>query len=269
MTQPWPLGNSTTSASNKHPFIFAISPDEGSAAFARLSDNTVTVINLRSGATKLVINTGMKVYGLKVSGNKVMVEGDGKLVVCGLPETGASDGITTTERFVQTKAFRAPINCEPGSTSISPNLDMIAKTWLGCGIGTVGSLVIYDTDTGAEIGGVEVDCEVLWFSSDGSQIWCGGDEGKEQGWRIVKTSGSSKIELVPLAGSPPEGWPWRSSRGYTIANDGWVLSREGKRLICLPPNWRSEEKKTRVWSGRFLALLHSTLSEPVILEMSE
>ena len=65
---------------------------------------------------------------------------------------------------------------------------------------------------------------------------------------------------------PPEGYPWASSRGYRVTNDWWILDPDGKRLLMLPPHWQSYAVH-RVWKGKFLALLHGGLSEPVILEM--
>jgi hypothetical protein len=65
--------------------------------------------------------------------------------------------------------------------------------------------------------------------------------------------------------NPPEGYPWGSSR-YRVTKDWWlVLGRE--RLLMLPPPWRSEAVG-RVWKGKFLALLHHGLSEPVVLELN-
>jgi hypothetical protein len=233
----------------------------------------VTVIGLRSGAQRLVIDTGMEVYGLKVSDNAIAVEGGRKLVVWNLPEKdGPSDGTAaaaTIEDSIWTTTPKALGNRGPKFTSISPDFLIIAETWPGYETGAIGSLAMHDVNTGARIGKAKANCDMPWFSPDGNQIWCEGDIGMEQGWEIVRTSGSPKIKLVPLAVSPPEDWPWRSSRGYTIADDGWILSREGKQLMWLPPRWRSDERGTRVWSGRFLALLHGTLSDPVVLELLE
>ena len=65
---------------------------------------------------------------------------------------------------------------------------------------------------------------------------------------------------------PPEGYPWRSSRGYRATDDGWVFGPDGKRLLMLPSPWRSLALR-RVWNERILALLHGVLQEPVILEL--
>jgi WD40 repeat protein len=65
---------------------------------------------------------------------------------------------------------------------------------------------------------------------------------------------------------PPEEYPWRSSCGYQVTQDWWILAPDGKRLLMLPPPWQYYPER-RVWKGQFLALLHEGLSEPVILEL--
>ena len=87
---------------------------------------------------------------------------------------------------------------------------------------------------------------------------------------MVKGNGSTdQVSLGPLLdGNPPENYPWRSSRGCTVTDDGWILDPEGKRLFWLPPDWRSHERGARVWSGQYLVLLHNRLPKPVILELS-
>jgi hypothetical protein len=274
--QLWPLEDSATPTSSDapqasgqgHPFILEFSPDRGSAAFARLRDNTVTVTNPQSGAQRLVIDVGMEVHGLKVSNNTVTVEGSEKLVTWSLPDQGgASDRTATAEDSIQTTTLNNLQNRGPRSTSISLNPPMIAKIQSRHGTGTIRSLNIYNLGTGVKIGGIEADCDMPWFSSDGSQIWCEGETGKEQGWEIVTVDGLSDVNLVPLAEGPPEDWPWKSSRGYTVTDDGWILSHGSKQLMRLPPRWRSDERRTRVWSGPFLGLLHSTLPTPVVLKL--
>ena len=267
--QIWPLEDPVTTpddilqtSEQRCPFVLGFSPDEGSVAYARLNDTTVTVINPRTGAQKTVIDAGVEIYGLRVDNDTVTVDGDGKLATWDLPkEDDASNGTATLRDCVLSTTSEAGFGSK--HTSISPDLLMIARSWGG----RVGWLIISDAKTGKEIGATEVDCEVSWFTPDGSQIWCSGGVGKEQGWEIVRAGVSTKISLVPLAGSPPKGWPWRSSRGYTVADDGWTLSRESNKVLWLPPRWKSDDGNTRMWSGGFLALLHRTLTDPVILEL--
>ncbi|KAF9643536.1 hypothetical protein BDM02DRAFT_3123294 [Thelephora ganbajun] len=57
---------------------------------------------------------------------------------------------------------------------------------------------------------------VVFFSPDGREVWSGSDKGDLSGWKIIE-------------GSEPD----------IITDGGWVLSPSGKRLLWLPPRWRS------------------------------
>ena len=97
------------------------------------------------------------------------------------------------------------------------------------------------------------------------------DEELERGYDIVEGEETGKIDLIPLPedAQPPD-YPWEPSKGYKI--DGlaiqWVLDRDGKRLLWLPPHWRTANEKTWKWNGDFLVLRKSTLPEPVIVQLS-
>ena len=65
------------------------------------------------------------------------------------------------------------------------------------------------------------------------------------------------------------GYPWKSSRGYQITNDWWILDPEGKRLLMLPAAWQFHGEEQCVWKEQFLALLSGQLPEPVILELNQ
>ena len=89
------------------------------------------------------------------------------------------------------------------------------------------------------------------------------------GWKIIKDNESGVTKLQQLnTECPPEVLPWKSSKGYKVTDDGWILSPTQKHLLWLPHRWRSDEI-SRTWSGRFLGLLHAELPEIVILEFFE
>ena len=251
------------------PFILQFSPGEEHIAFARLGSNEVVVVGCRSGDWRLDIDAGMKVYGLKTGSNTIIVEGDRKLMTWNLfidndISAGSATAVGDPARTTMLKCLK---HQGPKFTSISPDLSMLAALWPKSKTGIAGLLTIFNMETGMKVGDAKTDGDTPWFSPDGKQIWCGVDNGQAQGWEVLKRNGSPKIELVPLTGSPPEGWPWQPPRGHAIADDGWIVGPGGKQLLLLPPDWISNEREMRVWRGRFLALLHGTLSEPVILEL--
>ena len=209
----------------------------------------------------------MKVHSLEVSESTIMIEGDGNVVALSLSEDGTALDCTAD---VQVTTLKTPRNHEQRFTSISPDLLTIAEVRPGCKIGTVGSFTIYDTNTGEEIGRTEVDTGVPWFSPDGRELWFDGDDGKEKGWELVKIERSSVVKLVTLTGSPPEDRPWKPPPGYTVTNDRWISNCEGGCLTWLSPELREDERRMRVWSGRFLGLLHGHQEcGPFIVEMLE
>ena len=83
-------------------------------------------------------------------------------------------------------------------------------------------------------------------------------------WRV--RGGRDELEPLVDIEDPPEGYPWASSCGHRVTDDWWILGPDGKRLLMLPPPWQSYPVD-RVWKGRFLALLHRELPEPVLLEL--
>ena len=264
-----PSADASQASGQGRPFALEFSPGEEYIAFARLGSNKVAVVDHRSRGWRLDIDAGMEVYGLKIHKNTVVVEGDKRVIAWNLPEEGdtSTGGTVTVEASARTVMLKGLENRGPKFTSISPDLLMLAEVWPEYETGTTGSLTIYDTKTGVKIGGAEASCDTPWFSPDGDQVWCGVDVEEVQGWEVVKSNGSPKVELVPLAESPPEGWPWRPSGGRTVTDDGRIFSGEGEQLLLLPPDWISNERGTRMWRGRFLGLLHGSLSEPVILEL--
>ena len=148
------------------------------------------------------------------------------------------------------------------AASISPDLSYIATIEL-----LEFSPRIYEISTGKCLENIEsVTGDRLWFTPDGQEVWCNTDNGVK-GWAIVKSDLLGQTELQPIEHQPEE-YPWKSSSGYEVTHDGWVLSPSGKQLLWLPPHWQSKEIH-RQWNGQFLALLHPDLPEIVILEFPE
>ena len=269
MLRLWRTEASTTTPSNfptRAPqsakrFILGFSPDGSLAAIARSEDETVTVLDLKTGSPRFAIDTGVRVHGLRVAKSTVVIVGDGKIITWGLPvEHGVLDVRLNVGDSVR-KATLDHTSAKFPSSSISPNLNHIAVVEPDVG------LRIYDTSSGKHLVGADSQGDLPLFTADGDEVWChsGGVEG--EGWVIIKDRGSdvTKLESLDPSGGPPGGFPWQSPRGYT-ATEGWMLSHTGRRLLWLPPHWRSGETDM-VWGGRFLALLHPELPEAVVLEL--
>ena len=273
-THLWRTTDPITSAVPTQPptdFILEFSPDRSLAAAARLGDKAVTILDLKSGDPQLIIDTGMRVYGLGVTGNTVAVVGEGKIITWDLPTGGCVlDARANIHDSVRTIAFDHPA-LPPiwlHFALISPDFNCIAIT-------RERGLDFYDTSTGKHLVGAEnygtsfTNRERLWFTRDGHELWFSGVSYTEA-WKIIKDGKSGVIGLEHLSwdAGPSGGYIWESSHGHDVEEDGWILDSRKTRLMWLPHRWRIE-KEHRIWNGRFLGLLDRGLPEPVILELDE
>ena len=250
-------------------YILEFHPDMPLAAVTRLKGDTVTVLDLKSGAPQLTINAGRKVYGLRMTGRTVVVISNKKVVTWNLLggdfPLGARVGI---EDSAQTIDFDGRRGSTPFTASISPDLRYIAfargiPVHSGSRRSLEGRLCVYDVSTGQLLPTISQCPTAIRFVQEGYGIRCIARDYVE-----VITIRESRLRRGRLeeARNRPWGYPWSSSSGYQVTEDGWILGPDGRRLLMLPCLWLSSEPERRVWSKQFLALLHGTLSEPVILE---
>ncbi|KAF9643639.1 hypothetical protein BDM02DRAFT_3123137 [Thelephora ganbajun] len=265
-------------------FILEFSPDETLAAVTKFKDKTITVLDLKSGDPLSVIDAGTEIYGQRVTGSTVVAVGRENVITWNLP-TGnrvldPKANATRTEMFSCPGMFSNSLALR--FASISPDLHTIAIVG-GPMSDYLPRLHLHDVPTRQLLGSAYIfgqgdefgegdelgeGNERPWFTSDGRQVWYITDRGEAYGLAIAKDSESGVVELEYLFSTmqPPNTPPWLSSRGYQVVDDRWILSPSGKRLLWLPPHWRSSGAN-RTWGGRFLALLHGTLPEAVILEL--
>ena len=245
-------------------FVLEFLPDRSLAIVARKEDDTVTVLDLRSGVPQLTIDTSIEVYGLRAVNNTIVVIGGEKAITWNLP--GGNSHPTarmTIEDSTRTINFRdADHSTRAIAASISIDFQYIALSWHD---DKENFLDVYCTSTGRNLC-VETEWKVaLWFAPDGHNIWCADENGAE-----VITITQDALDYNETWADIEDGsCPWGPSRGYGVTDDGWILGGGGKRLLMLPPLWRSPRSGDQVWNGQFLALLHGGLPEPVILELEQ
>ena len=250
----------------KTEFILAFSPDKSFIATGRLGENIATIVDLKSGDPRLIVDTGMEICGLGVTAETVIVVGDGKIITWNLPaEDCALDAKANIHDSVRTIVFDYPP--PPPETAISalisPDFNHLVITR-----GRDESLDIYDMSTGKHVVGVTVGVFQAWFTRDGREVWDRGDPPKGQ--RIIRGRGSDIIGLEPVGDDddPSGGYLWESSHGHEVTDDGWILDSRKKRVIWLPHHWRVYEED-QMWDERFLALFGRELPEPIIIELDE
>ena len=276
--QLWQTPNSSTSPPNistqashhTKDILFEFSPDRSLVAFAWQLDNTVTVLNLKSGNSQLVIDAATVICGIGFAEGTIVVVGDGKIITWELPEGGH---ILNAQRnindSVQTTPFEHSLSVKDLWASISSDSNYVA---FGEALHCDGDLYIYDMHTGKKLVATKSYGWLPGFSPGGKKVWCTTMGEEVNQWAIVGNSWSNNINSIRLkklgeVEKPLTGFPWHSSCGYQITDDGWVLNSRGKKLLWLPHHWQSTAKWRRKWNGKFLALLDSGFSEPVILEL--
>jgi WD40 repeat protein len=252
-------------------FLLVFSSDGTLAVSTMKNDSVVMILNLKSGALQLTINTGVDVCGLGVIGSTVVVLGFygevGKVIGWDLPtegyfpgaRMGLDDSSWTTTLKPRTAIPGRPQESHLDTTLISPNSCYIVLTVLSIqqDEDPLNDSYIYSGSTGEYLGHKLTDIEAEyrpWYAPDGTV--------EEGVWRV--SSGRDVLEHLKCAVDLK--YPWGITPGYLVTDDWWVLGPGRKRLLMLPPPWRSHVAQ-RVWKGQFLALLHAGLSEPVILEL--
>jgi WD40 repeat protein len=275
----WHTNISTTTTSSVLPqvpqntsevFYLEFLPDEPLAVTARKKGNTITVVDLNSGIPQLTIDTSINVYGLRAIANTVVAIGDQKAITWNIPGGKFPPG--------------ARLNAEDGAHTIhfnitdhsvvtaSISLDFQYVAFLRYTFREGSILDVYCTSTTKNLriplctSGLHPPT-TLWFAPGGHDLWCAMTKFEAKVFTIPQDT-FYHAKNVPVIKYGAWGCPWGSSCGYQITEEGWVFRRDGKRLLMLPPLWRSSfGAKEVVWNGKFLGLLHGALLEPVILEL--
>ena len=275
--QLWPtsgqLVHPPVSTTHSYPqnFILEFSPDGTLAAAARpQSKSKVTVLDLKSGDPRLVLDVNGWVRGLGLTESSLVVVSDKKIVTWNIPLGGRS--LSEKWKILRSPQTEVPY-CSRGNpykytASVSPSLGRIA---------VVGAahLWVFNSFTGHLVCTTRSNEGSPWFAQDGCEIWSVyhaiGGGNSLRGWKIIEDSEPGSTKLTPLGPTvhPSGGLPWKSRHGHEVTPDGWVRSSSGKLLLWLPGRWRSNRKQDVIWRGQLVGLLRAELSEPVIIELSE
>jgi hypothetical protein len=248
-------------AGSERSHLLEFHPDQPLAFTASQHDSTVTVVDLNTGVSQLTIDTSVNVRGLRSIGNTIAVIDYAQLITWNLsgwkfPPDPRLDYKDSTRTIY--------FDDSPWDTvSISLDFQYI-------GLSTIthegGVVVVYCISTGKYLR-YQAQATALWFAPGGHDLWCATEEAEATVLTITQDT-LDHTKTVPESEYGTWGCPWGSSCGYQVTSEGWVLRQDGKRLLMLPPLWRSSFGVREVaWNGKFLALLHKALPEPVILEL--
>ena len=258
-------GVSTQTTQHYQNSHISFSPDESLVAVAVRLSSTVTILDTKSGIPWLTINANTKICGLRITGDKIIVIGDERIVTWELPARNSACSVMGISNSVQTTTFQHPAAIDDLYASISPNLNYFA-------IGSLQwskDLCIYTADTGKELADATSNGFSPGFTPDSHGVWLSTAQGKVDQWSIIEEGGPGIIKLQKSgeAISPESGFPWLSPCGHQIADDGWIVSSSGKRLLWIPPHWRPAGIIQREWSRNCLAVLHGDLLAPIIFKI--
>ena len=256
-------------------FILEFSSPNTLAIVTKRAQKVVTVLDLRDGSPLLTINVDAGASAIRVVGSTAFVLSAGDMFAWHIPTRGSgfdhgartSDSISTI-RLKDLNEFGSLKQQEMSGAPIPPDSHYIAGHI--CSKSGTLNLCIYDTTTGdwqlpnSGPGGM------TWFTPDSSELGSirGGD--KLSRWKLSKNG--KYWDTQPKDQKLTEdllGWfPWLSTDGYKITDDGWILSPSGKHLLWLPHHWQlGKKEETREWSGCYLTLSDYRLPEPVILDL--
>ena len=249
----------TVFESHEAGFSLEFLPNRPLAAFSRKGDDTVTVLDLRSGVVQLTINTEMNVRALGVTEDTIVAMSHEEATTWKLPEGSLRPGATmNVEDSTQTIEFcfehKKDLEVEAGS--LSPDSRYILV------IDDCEEILVFSATDGKIVDRSPSEWGVrLWVTANGRSVGS-----------FVCVNMAYLFEITPqgaLTGRQKvksergnHGCPCTSS-DYEICSMGWVHGPSGERLLKLPPLWRTDMKQ-QVWSGQFLML--GVLPEPVILE---
>ena len=203
--QLWHTTDSTTSPSSvltqtlqynhDRPFVLGFSLDGSLAVTGQVAGSTATVLNLESSIPQLIIDAGMAIYGLGISGSTIDVVGNEKVIIWNLPtgdcvpnaRVDINDSIQTT-----ILSHSAPRKLQYANfASVSPDLSLVAIA--GPTEGAGACVHIYDMHTGKHLTDSGHSGDIPWFTLDGCEVWC-----HRCGWAIIKDSESNVTKLERL-----------------------------------------------------------------------
>ena len=255
--------------------LVTYSADWARIATARPRECVVTILDPLLDTPQRFINTNMRIREIKIFDNALFVADEHEVVSWDLGVGGTRrdahgvkgatlDGILGTGWFKLSNNFSEIVIATEGTVFL---YDIKTQKILNeCTIGhmTQGFL---NKPTVNNIWDIRFspDGRQLWFLLGGIYPWVSGPHhcamlNITEDWRSAEVT----KELLE------DGWS-RDSRfpppGYRIrVGSGWVEGSGGRKLLWLPPNWRTKRMTEAMWDGNFLALVNDRHPEPIIIE---
>jgi len=261
--------------------LVAYSADGTRIATARSHVGVVTILDPLLDTPQRYIYTDMRIRDIKIFDNVLFVADKHELVSWGLGVGGTGHDAHGVRRATIDRISAVDASVEAWWFKLSNDCSQIA-------VAAGRTVSLYDIETREilnectmeDVGrGLFVECTVkniqdMRFSPDGRQLWF--LLGKIDFWspdaqycamlHIMEDWRSTEVTKELLE----DGWS-RDSRfpppGYRIrVGSGWVEGPGGRKLLWLPPNWRTGWMTDAMWDGDFLALVNERHLEPIIIK---
>jgi len=251
--------------------LVACSADGTHIATARSLEGVVTILDPLLDTPQRHINTNMRILDIKIFDNVLFVADEHELVSWDLGVVGTgrdAHGVrrATLDRILGTGLFTLSNDCSQIAVAAR-------RTVLLYDIKTQEILNEYAMENmgqGLPRRFTTVDIWDIRFSPDGHQLWLLLQGGSPPHYCETLHTTKDLRSAGATWESLEDGWS-QGSRfpppGYRIwVGSGWVEGPGGKKLLWLPPNWRTERMTEAMWDGNFLALVGGHHPEPIIIE---
>jgi len=211
--QLWRLDKPTISSDTRTPQL-EISSDTH-VATARYQGRTITITNLLLPATSQFIDTGLKIAGIGFTGNVLLVKGRTVVAAWLLTEEGWVSNVSGNKRANYDNRIWTMV-----SQHSCPKFSVGGQTGL---IKSGDTLHVYNSTTG----------EVL-NSAQASPRFNGP-------WHSFHDSLQAHDHWY--SSDPPKEW----KPSHTTGTNGWLKDHQGKCLLWLPTEWRTDRNHDMEW----------------------
>jgi len=247
--------------------LVAYSADGTRIVTARRGDSVVTVLRSFLDTPKQRINTDMEIQDIKIFDNDVFVLDMHALISWNLE--GGAQGV---RRATLDETFAPDI--DPDTVEHLALFDDCARV-----VVVVAWEAIFLCDVMAQdiLNEYSLDYTLCYisdiqFSPDGGHLWLISKApeiyDRDEYGTLDVTDDWSSVDLTS-AKMPQDGRSWDGlfPLGYHIRDRfEWVEDPRGRKLLWLPPDWRTECRADARWDGDFLALVTTCHPEPLIVK---
>jgi len=261
--------------------LVVYSADGTRIATARPRESVVTILDPLLDAPQRYINTNMRILEIKIFDNVLFVADEHELVSWGLGVGGTGHDAHGVRRATIDRISAIGASARAWWFKLSNDCSQIA-------VAAERTVSLYDIKTQEILNECTMEnmgqgylegCTVknIWgmrFSPDGRQLWFLLGKGEigalgphycamlhiTEDWRSAEVT----KELLEDGWSRDSNFP---PPGYRLrVGSRWVEGPGGRKLLWLPPNWRTGHMTEAMWDGHFLALVDDRHPEPIIIE---